>query len=355
MKTILVKTPSAPYPIYVSSKQKFWGQPLKALMSQSPVVVITSPKVEKYTFKTLNRELKRLKIPFQTLMIPDGEFSKNIFTATKAWQGLIQLKANRSTRILLLGGGVIGDMGGFVASTFLRGLSFVQIPTTLVGQVDSSIGGKLGIDLHEGKNLVGVFKQPQAVLCHIPFLKTLPDREVRGGLGEVIKYGIIRDPALFDCVIKNKEKILNKNERILFEIVCRSATIKAEVVSADEKETSGLRMILNFGHTFGHALERLTCYKKYLHGEAVGLGMMMAGRISCKLGLCSAQTEMQIRQAITSVGLPVKTPHFSKIQWLKALEVDKKSRGGMIDFVGVKTIGSVKIVPLSPKKLVKLL
>jgi len=246
-------------------------------------------------------------------------------------------------------------MGGFAASTFLRGLSFIQIPTTLVGQVDSSIGGKLGIDLPQGKNLVGVFKQPQAVLCHIPFLKTLPEREIRGGLGEVIKYGIICDKALFDRVMKDKEKILNRDEEILFEIVCRSIAIKAQIVSADEKETSGLRMILNLGHTFGHAMERLTSYRKYLHGEAVGLGLIMAAGISHKLGLCSVQTELQIRQAVKSVGLPVQIPHFSKTQWIQALEVDKKSRGGMIHFIGVKTIGTVKILPLAPKRLVEFL
>ncbi len=355
MKTILVKTPSASYSVYVSSKQKFWGQPLKSLIGKLPVVVITSPKVAKHTFNILKMELKRLEIPFQVLLIPDGESSKNIFTAMKAWQGLVKLKSNRSTRILLLGGGVIGDMGGFAASTFLRGLSFIQIPTTLVGQVDSSIGGKLGIDLPQGKNLVGVFKQPQAVLCHIPFLKTLPEREIRGGLGEVIKYGIICDKALFDRVMKDKEKILNRDEEILFEIVCRSIAIKAQIVSADEKETSGLRMILNLGHTFGHAMERLTSYRKYLHGEAVGLGLIMAAGISHKLGLCSVQTELQIRQAVKSVGLPVQIPHFSKTQWIQALEVDKKSRGGMIHFIGVKTIGTVKILPLAPKRLVEFL
>jgi 3-dehydroquinate synthase len=251
-----------------------------------------------------------------------------------------------------LGGGVLGDLGGFAAATYLRGLSFVHIGTTLVAQVDSSIGGKLGVDLPEGKNLVGVFRQPKAVLSHVPFLKTLPKREVLGGLGEVLKYAVISDPTLLDLVLPRREAILKGDEDIFYEIVRRSSAIKARVVSADEKESS-LRMILNFGHTFGHAIERLMNYRKYLHGEAIGIGMVIAARLSDTLGFCSTGDAKIVIQAVRQVGLPTETPRFTDAQWIRALEVDKKSRGGKIHFVFMKKIGDVAVQPFAAADLVK--
>ncbi|QQR79307.1 MAG: 3-dehydroquinate synthase [Deltaproteobacteria bacterium] len=277
MNTYWVKTPTKSYPVYVTGLQDedSWLKPLKKIVGTSPLLILTSPRVARHCWKTLKKALNVLDISYQIQLIPDGEENKNIKTVATAYSGFVKRKVDRSTKVLILGGGVLGDMGGFVAATYLRGLKFIQVPTTLVGQVDSSVGGKLGIDLPEGKNLVGVFQQPEAVFCHTPFLKTLPRRELRGGLGEVIKYGVIDDPKLFGFVSRNVEKILGADPVCLLEIVKKSVAIKARVVSEDEKE-SGLRMILNFGHTYGHALERLTDYETYHHGEAVGVGMVWA-------------------------------------------------------------------------------
>jgi 3-dehydroquinate synthase len=349
MEKIPVSLPRNPYDIHVTgSSDTDWAEPIAALVQNRTPVVLTNPKVAKLCLPALK---KALKIPLKTLLIPDGERFKTLETVAKAHRGLVKLGADRSTPVLLLGGGVVGDLGGFVAATHLRGLPFVQIGTTLVAQVDSSIGGKLGVDLPEGKNLVGVFGQPKAVESHLPFLKTLPRRELVGGLGEVLKYGVIRDPGLFDIVGRDIAKILKGDEFVLFEIVRRSAAIKAQVVAADERESS-LRMILNFGHTFGHALERLTGYRTYHHGEAVGIGMTIAAALSERLGFCSQAEAGRVRESVAAAGLPTSAPMHSKARWKAALEVDKKSRDGMIHFVFMKRIGEVVTQPIAPRELV---
>lgn len=353
MNIFPVTTPSKAYPVYVAGSQdKSWLKPLKKIVGNSKLLIVTSPRVFRHCGNTFKKALQPLGIPHEIFFMADGEEHKNIETVTKAYAGFVRKKVDRSTCVLILGGGVLGDMGGFVASTFLRGVRFIQVPTTLVGQVDSSIGGKLGIDLAEGKNLVGVFAQPEAVFCYTPFLTTLPLRELKGGLGEVIKYGVIDDRNLFQFVSKNMKKILKADPESLLEIVRKSVAIKARVVSADEKE-SGLRMILNFGHTYGHALERLTRYKKFHHGEAVGAGMVWAGRISYHLGLCSKKVSTQIDELVASAGLPVTMPVYPHSQWKRALEVDKKSRSGLIRYVFVREIGCVETRPISAQDLAK--
>ena len=353
MPTIAVNLPQNAYTVHVSgAADDDWTEPIAAIVKGRSPVVLTNPRVAKLCLPALKRGLARRKINVRTLLIPDGERFKNLETVAKAHRGLVKLGADRTTPVLLLGGGVVGDLGGFVAATYLRGLPFVQIGTTLVAQVDSSIGGKLGVDLPEGKNLVGVFGQPQAVVSHVPFLKTLPRRELAGGLGEVIKYGVIRDPELFEIVRMNLNGIFKVDDKLLLEIVRRSASIKAAVVAADERESS-LRMILNFGHTFGHALERLTKYRKYHHGEAVGVGMVVAARLSERLGFCSKTEAERVRGAVSAAGLPTACPRFPKARWKTALEVDKKSRGGMIHFVFMTRIGEVTTQPISSKELVR--
>jgi 3-dehydroquinate synthase len=337
-----------PYSIHITREDSLW--PLEEIVGAGPAIILTTSRVARYALPFLKKKLGKLPV----LTLPDGEKYKNLATVAKAYRGLVRLKADRATRLILLGGGVLGDLGGFVAATYLRGIPFVQIPTTLVGQVDSSIGGKVGVDLIEGKNLVGAFRQPEAVLAHIPFLKTLPLRDIIGGLGEVLKYGVIEDPSLFQLVRTEKEKIIKRDPSTLFEIVRRSAAIKARVVSLDEKE-SGLRMILNFGHTFGHAIERLTRYRKFHHGEAVGIGMVIAARISHQLGFCSKEEAETVREGVLATGLPVEIPLFPRSAWLSAIEVDKKTRGGMIHFVLMKKIGEVVTEPIAPKELVKFL
>ncbi len=358
MKTIHVtfskrspKKAKSGYPIHISGQERDWLRPLKSL-GIGRCLILTSPRVARYCLPELRRNLAKLKIRNQALMISDGERFKNLVTVGKAYSALVQAGIERSTPVLLLGGGVIGDLGGFVAATILRGVPFVQIGTTLVAQVDSSIGGKLGIDLPEGKNLAGVFGQPRAVFSHVPYLKTLPEREVIGGLAEVLKYGIIGDPSLFQLLRKEREKILKRDTKLLFEIVRCSSAMKASVVGQDEKESS-LRMTLNFGHTFGHAIERLTHYRKYLHGEAVGIGMTIAARLSHEMGFCSKKDAEEIETGVRALGLPTKPPSFAPSEWTRALEVDKKSRDGMIHFVFAKGIGQVTIVPTRPATLVK--
>lgn len=351
MKTLCVHLKNADYPVHISTQEARWLKPLRPLVG-SHAVVITSRRVARFCLPELKSALKRQKIRVQVLFTPDGERNKNLFQVARLYHGLGKMGADRSTTILLLGGGVVGDMGGFAAATYLRGLPFIQIPTTLVGQVDSAIGGKLGVDLPEGKNLVGVFRQPQAVFCHIPFLRTLPEREIVGGLGEVIKYGIIRDPRLFQLVRTNSKGLLKRDPNLLYEIVRRSAQIKAGIVARDERETSGLRMILNFGHTFGHAIERLTQYRRFLHGEAVGLGMVIAARVSARWGVCSPEEAQAVEGAVKEAGLPWEPPFFTSVAWIRALGVDKKSLGGMIRFVFLKRIGEVAIRPVSPRELV---
>ena len=352
METIRVSLGRDSYPIHVSRSGDDWASPLSAFLMERPPVILTNAKVRKLCGPALERRLSAQKIKPKYLLLPDGERFKNIATVARAYHGLVKLGVDRGTPILLLGGGVLGDLGGFVAATYLRGLSFVHVGTTLVAQVDSSIGGKLGFDLAEGKNLVGVFGQPKFVLSHVPFLKTLPRREILGGLGEVVKYGVIADPKILEIALEQREKILKGNEEVLFEIVCRSSAIKARVVSEDEKESS-LRMILNFGHTFGHAIERLTRYRKYHHGEAIGIGMSIAAKLSSRLGFCGLEDAETLVKSIASAGLPTEAPAFPDAQWVRALEVDKKSRGGKIYFVFMKKIGEVCVSPFAAPDLVK--
>ncbi len=342
MESLRVKT-KIQYPVFISTGEKNWAAPLKEFVSHR-VLILTSPRVARHCLPQLQQALNDLKIPFSVLSIPDGEKNKNLTSVSRAYSALLKLKADRQTTLILLGGGVIGDMGGFVAATYMRGLDFIHVPTTLVAQVDSSIGGKLGIDLEEGKNLVGVFRQPRAVLTHIPFLKTLPPREFVGGLAEVIKYGIILKPKLYSLVLQNRQALIDKrDEDVLRELVQDSVSIKARIVEKDEFETKGLRHVLNFGHTFGHALEKLTRYRRFLHGEAVSVGMVLAARFSAQQGYCSGPFAKTLKDDLENIGLPIVTPRFSKAQWCHALSVDKKSQGGMIRFVFVKRLGQVVV------------
>jgi 3-dehydroquinate synthase len=276
------------------------------------------------------------------LRIPAGETAKRLRIAERCYATLAAHRLERNSFVLALGGGVVGDLAGFVAATYLRGIDFVQVPTTLLAQVDSSVGGKVGVNLPAGKNLVGAFHQPRLVLCDIDTLKTLPARELRAGLAEIIKYGIIYDAPLFTRLEQDLPRLLKLDRECLVEVVARCCEIKAEVVSQDERE-SGLRSILNFGHTIGHALEAISGYGKYLHGEAIAIGQVAAARLSeRRLGLSTAEVT-RIQTAFTAAGLPTKV-RLNKLQMsrlLDAMRVDKKVSGGEIKFVLAKRIGEV--------------
>jgi len=288
------------------------------------------------------------------LTIPSGETSKCLAQVESLYHELARFRLERRSFIVALGGGVVGDVAGFVAGTYLRGIPFVQVPTTLLAQVDSSVGGKTGVNLPAGKNLVGVFHQPRLVLCDLATLDTLPEREFRAGVAEVIKYGIIRDAAFFAQLETDLDRLLAREEATLGAVVARSCEIKAEVVAQDETE-SGLRAILNFGHTIGHALEAISGYDRYLHGEAIAIGQVAAARLSVRLaGLAEADCE-RIRALFARAGLPTdaRLTGAEKKSLLKAMQLDKKVSGGRVKFVLAETIGRVRWGVAVPEKAIQ--
>ncbi|HKQ36443.1 MAG TPA: 3-dehydroquinate synthase [Verrucomicrobiae bacterium] len=277
------------------------------------------------------------------ISVPAGEPAKSLKVVHYCYDQLARHRLERKSFILALGGGVVGDLAGFVAATYLRGLSFVQVPTTLLAQVDSSVGGKVGVNLKAGKNLVGAFYQPRVVLCDLDTLRTLPPREFRAGLAEVIKYGIIYDAALFEQLERVIDRVLSRDAGVLEDIVARCCEIKAQVVAQDETE-SGLRAILNFGHTIGHAIEAISGYRKYLHGEAIAVGQVAAARLSAMhSGMAKSDAE-RIAVLFKRAGLPttvtLSRPQVARLH--KAMLLDKKVAAGEIRFVLAERIGKVQ-------------
>lgn len=327
---------------------------MRRVLTPRPVAIVTNRRVARHYLKPVKEGLEKEGFPTVVSYVPEGEPAKTLANAEKVIGRLIEAKLDRDSAILALGGGVVGDLAGFVAAIFLRGIPFVQAPTTLLGQVDSSVGGKTGVNHALGKNLIGSFHQPRLVYADIETLRSLPRRELRAGMAEVIKYGVIRDADLFARLEKQMPRLLAVDAAALGPVVRRSCQIKAGVVAADEKET-GLRAILNFGHTFGHAIEALTDYVRYKHGEAVGIGMVMAGRVSARLGLCSADGPARIKDLVMAAGLPTKPPAFARSEWERAVTADKKRRGKGIRFVGIRRIGRCELVTISIRELLDLL
>jgi len=279
-------------------------------------------------------------------VVPDGERAKSLRWGSSLYDRLIQARFERGALLLALGGGVVGDLTGFVASTYLRGITFIQIPTTLVAQVDASIGGKTGINHPKGKNLIGTFYQPKLVFIDVAALRTLPKRELIGGLAEVVKYGVIADPGLFSYLERNNSKVLKYDLNALEQIVTRSVRIKADVVGKDERE-AGLRRILNYGHTLGHAIETATGYGRLHHGEAIAIGMEFAARLSLRLGLCDQTLLDRQRRLLKQIGLPTTLPsRIDPQRLLAAMVLDKKVKGGQIHFVLPKRLGGVTVLPV---------
>lgn len=305
--------------------------------------VITDSNVGKKFAKAALKSLSASGFQPVLITIPAGEKSKNISVVEKCYDQLAAHRLERKSFIVALGGGVVGDLAGFVAATYLRGIPFVQVPTTLLAQVDSSVGGKTGVNLKAGKNLVGAFYQPQLVLCDLDALKTLPRREYVSGLAEVIKYGVIYDAVLFAQLERNLPRILERDEKILSQVIARCCEIKADVVGQDETE-GGLRAILNFGHTIGHAIENSSGYGNFLHGEAIAIGQVAAAKLSQKiLGLPSGDVA-RIEKLFVQAGLPVKIKlnPVARKKLFAAMKLDKKVSGGEIKFVLARKIGAVK-------------
>lgn len=276
------------------------------------------------------------------LTMPDGETAKRLSTAEKLAVKMVAAGADRRSVVLALGGGVVGDVGGFLASIFMRGIPVVQVPTTLVAQVDSAIGGKTGVNLTAGKNLIGTFHQPSAVLSDPDVLTTLPEREYRSGLFEAMKYGVIRNPAIFDLMETHRDAILRRDGELLERLIVDCVKVKADVVSADERE-GGERRILNFGHTIGHALEAATKYKRLLHGEAVGWGMIAAAVVGREMGTTDAATAARITALVMAYG-PLPEVETGGARVLRLLQSDKKTIGGIPHFVLARSMGTVEVV-----------
>ncbi len=275
----------------------------------------------------------------QRLTVPAGEPSKSVQQAADLWTQLLAAGADRRSLVLALGGGVVGDLAGFVAATFARGIPFVQLPTSLLAQVDSSVGGKVGINLPGGKNMVGAFWQPRFVLIDLAVLKTLPPREFNAGMAEVIKYGVIADEEFFGFLEDQQAQILRRDPATLQYVVAKCCRIKADVVRDDEREHSGRRAILNYGHTFGHALEALTGYDRFIHGEAIAIGMMSAAKLAERMGRCAIQLKQRQEALLQAFDLPTEMPPCNKDQFLELMAHDKKAEDGQLRLILPSRLG----------------
>jgi 3-dehydroquinate synthase len=329
------------------------GSRCAAIGLATRVAVITNPTVNALYGAVVRRSLADAGCAVTMIEIPDGEVYKNAETLASVYDTLIESGLDRKSFIVALGGGVVGDLAGFAAATYLRGIPFVQVPTTLLAQVDSSVGGKTAIDHPRGKNLIGAFYQPRLVLIDVDTLGTLPEREYRAGLAEVIKYGVAIDLPFFEYLEQHADAIVSMDQGCLQTMILRCCEIKAHVVELDEKE-SGLRAVLNYGHTLGHAFEMLAGYMEFVHGEAVAVGMVLAARVSVALGHCSAAEIERIQLLIARFGLRTLPPTVDRQGLLSAILADKKSRDGNISFICNRGIGNFAVEQLLPEELLTL-
>ncbi|MET0312450.1 MAG: 3-dehydroquinate synthase [Burkholderiaceae bacterium] len=339
------------YPIAIApsllGEAATWAQ----LPASATGFIVTNTTVAPLYEEKLRRALAGRHKAIHTVVLPDGEEHKDWQTLNLIFDALLEKGADRKTVLYALGGGVVGDMTGFAAASYMRGVPFVQVPTTLLAQVDSSVGGKTAINHPLGKNMIGAFYQPLLVVCDLDTLSTLPAREVSAGLAEIIKYGPIADMDFLAWIEKNIEALVAREPAALAHAVRRSCEVKAWVVGQDERE-GGLRAILNFGHTFGHAIESGLGYGEWLHGEGVGCGMVMAARLSRKLGLVDAAFVERLTALVARAGLPVRGPQLGADRYLELMRVDKKAEGGEIRFVVIDGPGKAAMRP-APDALVR--
>ncbi|MHB1676440.1 MAG: 3-dehydroquinate synthase [Sulfuriferula sp.] len=342
MQTLTVNLGSRSYPIHIGAD--LLAQPclIAAHLPQQRAAVITNNTIAPLYLEGLVAGLAAQGVAVVPIILPDGEQYKTWETLNSIFDALLTHRCERKTTLIALGGGVIGDLTGFAAASYLRGVPFIQIPTTLLAQVDSSVGGKTGINHPLGKNMIGAFYQPQLVLADIRTLRTLPPREFSAGLAEVIKYGLIYDAAFFAWLELNIEKLRALDEASIAYAVYRACEIKAEVVALDERE-SGLRALLNLGHTFGHAIESGMGYGNWLHGEAVAAGTVLAADVSQRLGLLSVTEVERIRALYRRAGLPDTAPDLGVDKYMQFMGLDKKVEGGRIHFVLLRAIGSAMV------------
>ncbi len=352
VRQVEVKIPSKPYTASIEpGLLTRTGELLRAnLPERSRYCIITAPPIRKAWSDTLTKSLATAGLVYSMIEMPDGERAKNLDTVRDLATKLLRREADRTSAVIAFGGGVVGDVAAFLASIYMRGIDVVQIPTTFLAQVDASIGGKTGVDLPEGKNLLGTFHQPRAVLIDPNVLSTLAEREYRSGLYEAMKCGIIRRADIFEFMEQNHERILQRDPATLEWLIAECVQVKAEVVAADERE-SGLRRILNFGHTIGHALEAETGYKHFLHGEAVAWGMVAAAMISAAMQKADAETARRIISSVLAyASLPKIDPRGKRIA--RRLAHDKKTMNGVVHFVLPIEVGKVEVVAEVPERAV---
>lgn len=335
-RTITVDLGDRSYPIIIGSGLLDGGFDLTEFIAGSDCLIVSNETVAPLYSERLLPNVAGKNVT--TLELPDGESYKTVATMQKILDRLVASAANRDTTVIALGGGVVGDITGFAAACYMRGVSFIQIPTTLLAQVDASVGGKTGVNHPEGKNLIGAFHQPQAVVIDTDTLSTLPERELKAGLAEVIKHGAICDSEFFAWLEQNMQALLDKEPAALAHAIQRSCEIKAAVVAEDERE-AGRRAILNFGHTFGHAIEHSLGYGEWLHGEAVAAGMIMAAKLS---GIAEADVA-RLRALIVAAGLPVEPPAIDADDWMRAMGLDKKVQHKKLRFVLLQALGNAHV------------
>jgi len=342
MKTLQVGLGERAYPIHIGRGLLPRAGDLLDVRAGSRAVIVANAVVAAHHLHPLKAALRARSVQADVVLLPDGEAHKNAATLDDLLTRLLELRVERKSLLIALGGGVVGDIAGFAAAIYQRGIPFVQVPTTLLAQVDSSVGGKTGINHPLGKNMIGAFWQPRAVLIDTDCLRTLPAREVTAGLAEVIKYGAIRDAAFFDWLEANAAKVAAGDGDAQLHAIHESCRIKAEVVGADERE-AGERAILNFGHTFGHAIEAEQGYGTWLHGEAVAAGMVLAARLSERVCGLAAADARRVRDLVGAVGLPVAPPPISGERWRTLMGRDKKVADGRIRFVLLKALGDAHV------------
>lgn len=342
MQTLEVSLGDRSYPIHIGSQLLTQVNLILPHLKRKQVAIVSNTTVAPLYMDKLTQSLQAAGVNVIEIILPDGESYKNSDTLNLIYDALLKNRCERLTTLIALGGGVIGDLTGYAAATYLRGVPFIQIPTTLLSQVDSSVGGKTGINHPLGKNMIGAFYQPQLVLADIDTLKTLPQRELSAGMAEVIKYGLIRDAEFFDWLELNMTKLMSLDSDAITHAIYRSCQNKAEVVAADERET-GERALLNLGHTFGHAIENGMGYGVWLHGEAVAAGTMLAAQLSKKLNWLTATEVQRIEAILKAAKLPLAPPKFSVEKYLELMQLDKKVADGKIRLVLQQGIGKATI------------
>jgi 3-dehydroquinate synthase len=356
MKTVRVEIPAveaAAYDVRIEAGLlRQLGEMVRAVAPAPSVGIVTDSNVAPHYLAAAKSSLETAGYRVLSHVIPAGEQHKTLATVSTALDTFLNARVERATPIVALGGGVVGDLGGFVAASLLRGVPFVQVPTTLLATVDASVGGKVGVDHPTGKNLIGAFHQPRLVVTDIATFATLPPREIRAGLAECIKHGVIRDASLFAFIEQQLAGILQNECGAMAELVARNVAIKAAVVAEDPFER-GVRALLNFGHTFGHAIETVMGYSGVLHGEAVALGMVAAGRMACRLGRFQQDEVNRLIALIAAAGLPTQWPGLDTEKVFAAMFSDKKVRGGKLRFILPSRIGHAEIVDGVPEEAIR--